>query len=290
MSVQAEPRQRWETSQRAVETFARTVAIGGLSGFVAGLIAGGVGSRLAMRVSGILTEPAFRSVLTENDNVVGEITVGGTAILILVAGFFGAAGGLLYVAMRPWMADAGRWRGLAFGVVLLAILGSLILEADNPDFHLFGPPGVNVAMFASIFVIFGLLLPPSERMLRALPPPSLSSWTIPLPIPAEWSVFGLGSFAVYGFGIILAIMAVSFAIHSVTVGDRASAHFLLAYGLFALPIASVLLTRITGQFRRLSDLRGRPGALLVALALFVVPVAFGTYVVARAIADIFSAA
>ena len=290
MSVHAEPRQRWEMSQRAIEAFTRTVAIGALSGFVAGLIAGGVGSRLAMRVSGILTEPAFRSVLTENDNVVGEITVGGSAILILVAGFFGAAGGLLYVAMRPWMADAGRWRGLGFGVVLLAILGSLILEADNPDFHLFGPPGVNVAMFASIFVFFGLLLPPSERMLRALPPPSLSSRLIPLPIPAAWSVFGLGSLAAHGFGVILTIMTVSFAIHSVTVGERASAHFLLAYALFALPIASVLLTRITGQFRRLSDLRRHPGTLLGALALFVVPVAFGTYVVAQAIADIFNAA
>ncbi len=127
MSVQAEPRQRWEMSQRAIEAFARTVAIGALSGFVVGLIAGGVGSRLAMRVSGILTEPAFRSVLTENDNVVGEITVGGTAMLILLGGIFGAAGGLLYVAMRPWVAEAGRWRGLVFGVVILALLGSLII-------------------------------------------------------------------------------------------------------------------------------------------------------------------
>ncbi len=290
MSVQAEPRQRWEMSQRAIEAFARTVAIGALSGFVIGLIAGGVGSRLAMRVSGILTEPAFRSVLTENDNVVGEITVGGTAMLILLGGIFGAAGGLLYVAMRPWVAEAGRWRGLVFGVVILAILGSLIIEADNPDFHQFGPPVVNVATFASLFVFFGLLLPSSERLLRALPPPSLSSWLIPLPIPAKWSVFGLGSLAAHGFGAILTATVVAFAINSVTVGSRDAAHFLFLYGLFALPIASVLLTRITGQFHRLSDLRRHPGALLGALALFVVPVAFGTYVVVQAITGIYSAA
>jgi len=290
MSVQSEPGQRWETYRRGIEAFARTVIIGALTGFVAGLIAGGVGSRLAMRISGILTEPAFRRVLTENDNVVGEITVGGTAVLILLGGIFGAAGGLLYVAMRPWVAEAGRWRGLVFGVVILAILGSLIIEADNPDFHQFGPPVVNVATFASLFVFFGLLLPTSERLLRALPPPSLSSWLIPLPIPAKWSVFGLGSLAAHGFGAILTATVVAFAINSVTVGSRDAAHFLFLYGLFALPIASVLLTQITGQFRRLSDLRRHPSALVGALALFFVLVAFGIYIVVRAIADIFSAA
>ena len=225
MSVQAEPRRRLETSRRAIEAFARTVTIGALAGFAAGLIAGGVGSRLAMRISGILTEPAFRGVLTENDNVIGEITVGGTASLILLAGIFGVAGGLLYVAMRPWVADAGRWRGLAFGVVLLAMLGSLIIKADNPDFHQFGPPAVNVAMFASLAVLFGLLLPPFERILRALPPPSLSSRLIPLPIPATWSVFGLGSLAAHGIGMILTATVVAFAIQSVTAGERASGHF-----------------------------------------------------------------
>ena len=47
---------------------------------------------------------------------------------------FGAGGGLFYAAVRHWLADLGRWRRLAFGVLLLAILGNAVVDGANEDF------------------------------------------------------------------------------------------------------------------------------------------------------------
>ena len=61
--------------------------------------------------------------------------------------------------------------GLVFGVLLLAVLGSAI-EGDNFDFYVFGPRTLNVAMFASLFILFGLLVAPLfDFVNRALPAP-----------------------------------------------------------------------------------------------------------------------
>ena len=289
MSVQAEPSPSWETSRRAIEAFARTVTIGALTGFVAGLIAGGVGSRLAMRISGILTEPAFRRVLTENDNVVGEITVGGTFFLVFFGGFIGVFGGLAYAAMRPWVAGARRWRGLTFGALLLAIFGWGLIEGDNPDFHLFGPPVLNIVMFASLFVLFGLLVAPIfEWTQRTLPSPSFRRRFGLLPLPIDYSPWRIGSLGAQGFGLFLAVMIV---VAAVGVGfgedgDNRDFRALPAYVLLVLPIASVLCARAAGRFQRLSDLGPHRGALTAALVVLMLPVIAGVVLNVRAIAEI----
>ena len=112
--------------------------MGTLSGFAAGLIVGGIGSRIAMRIVAITAGDADQGAITDAEATVGEITAGGTIFLVLLGGFVGALGGLVYLGVRHWVADAGPWRGLAFGVVLAVIYGSSIVEGDNPDFRRFG--------------------------------------------------------------------------------------------------------------------------------------------------------
>jgi hypothetical protein len=68
-----------------------------------------------------------------------------------------------------WLAPLGRWRGLLFGLGLLGLAGSLILDSANSDFIILRPPLLNVAMFAALFVIFGIaLVPVFDRTLRWL--------------------------------------------------------------------------------------------------------------------------
>jgi hypothetical protein len=146
------------------------VAAGSLSGILVGIIVGGLGSRLAMRVSAMAADDFVQGVTTANGNRVGDITLDGTIGLIIFGSVFpGILGGLLYASVRPWLVRFGRWRGLVFGLGLLGLLGSLVLDQSNSDFVILRPAVLNVAMFAALFVVFGIAaVPMFDRVLRFL--------------------------------------------------------------------------------------------------------------------------
>ena len=87
---------------------ARSVAVAALSGFAAGVIAGGIGSRVAMQIVAVASGPDLQGALTEAEATVGEITAGGTFFLLVFGGFISVIGGLAFLALRPWVANAGR--------------------------------------------------------------------------------------------------------------------------------------------------------------------------------------
>ncbi len=179
----------------------REIAAGSLSGIAVGIVVGGLGSRLVMRLSAMAAGSLVQGVTTANGNRVGEITVGGTIGLIIFGGVFtGIFGGLLYASVRPWLAPFARWRGLIFGLGVLAIAGSLILDAANSDFIVLRPPLLNVAMFAALFPIFGIALAPVfDRTLRVLAKDSLTTGALALLGVVLAALFvGLG--LVSGFG------------------------------------------------------------------------------------------
>jgi hypothetical protein len=148
----------------------KEVAAGSLTGIVVGIIVGGLGSRLVMRLSAMAADSFVQGVTTSNGNRVGDITLSGTIALVVFGGIFaGMLGGLLYASVRPWLVRFGRWRGLIFGLGLLGLAGSLILDQANSDFIILRPALLNVAMFAGLFVIFGLaVVPVFDRVLRFL--------------------------------------------------------------------------------------------------------------------------
>jgi hypothetical protein len=144
-----------------------SVAVGTLAGVVAGL-ATGLGSRFAMRIAGF-TARATGGV-TEGGFTVGEITLGGTIFLCLFSGFLGIWGGLAYQALPPWpRPKSARVRGLGLGVLFLVMFGSVVIESVNPDFRVIGFPTLNVVTFASLFMLFGVVLVPlADRFQIAL--------------------------------------------------------------------------------------------------------------------------
>ena len=138
---------------------ARHLGLATLAGAIAGVVVGGLLGRLVMRISGFVAGPSLVGVTTENGNRVGDITFAGTLALVIFAGLpFGVLGGMLYAIVEPWLRRAGRWRGVAYGAGLLLAIGFLVLDPDNFDFARFGLPVLNVAMFAALFVIFGVVL------------------------------------------------------------------------------------------------------------------------------------
>jgi hypothetical protein len=146
---------------RTVLGLARYVAVLGLAGLFTGILIGGVGGRLFMRIAGAVGGEAARGATTEAGFTVGEITFGGTLALAVGAGIFvGIVGAAFYVVLRPWLAWAGPWRGVAFGIVLFA-LGSAtsdVLNPDNVDFVILGNEVLVLSMILLLFVGFGVVI------------------------------------------------------------------------------------------------------------------------------------
>ena len=133
------------------------IGISLLAGLAAGIVAGGIGSRLAMRIVALLAPPEDQGALTDAEARVGEISLDGTLFLLLAGATLGLFGGLLYLALRRWMPGGTLGKGLAFGALLLILFGHVIIEGGNPDFRQFVPSPVSVGLFASLFIAFGLI-------------------------------------------------------------------------------------------------------------------------------------
>lgn len=217
-----------------VETAAglRSLAVATFSGFLCGVVALGIGCRLAMRIVALLASDADQGTLTDAEAIVGDVTVGGTIFLALLGGAAGTIGGLLYLAVHRRLAWAGRWRGVVFGGLLLAIFGSALVEGSNPDFDRFGIPIVNVAMFGSLFVFFGVVIAPVyDNLQRAVP-------------AATAGVAGYALFLVQAAGLLLMVPATSIVL--LVLGREADPRGLLllvTMGYLLLVAPSTLLVR-----------------------------------------------
>jgi hypothetical protein len=136
---------------------ARHLGTASLSGVIAGVVVGGLLGRVVMRVSGFTAGPALVGVHTAGGNRVGDITIGGTLALVVFVGLSaGLIGGITYAVVEPWLRRARPWHGVAYGVALLLAFGFTVLDPSNFDFTRFGVRLLNVAMFAVLFVIFGV--------------------------------------------------------------------------------------------------------------------------------------
>lgn len=134
------------------------VTVAAVSGVTSGILVAGAGGRLAMRLLAATAGDAAQGRITEAEEVVGEITVGGTiGFVLFTALFFGAATGALFLLIRRWL-PAGRLGGLAFGGLLLVVAASRIepLRKDNPDFDIVGPGWVSIVVFAALVVAHGM--------------------------------------------------------------------------------------------------------------------------------------
>ena len=126
-------------------------------GFIAGLIAGGVGSRIAMRVMAVTSNASVQGIKTDFGATVGEITPDGTLFLLLAGCVIGILGGLIFLAVGRWLPGKGWLRGLLFGGLLLAVFGRLIIDPENRDFVFLDPAALAIGMFGGIFMGYGLL-------------------------------------------------------------------------------------------------------------------------------------
>lgn len=129
-------------------------------GLVAGVLVLGFGSRLLMRLLAATSSTAAQGRLTDADEVVGEITLGGTMFLVAGVGMFGGLAGVLgFSVLRRWLPR----RSLAAGALGSTIGAGLVarptgvLDPDNHDFTLLSPAWLAVVLVVAMLLMFGLL-------------------------------------------------------------------------------------------------------------------------------------
>jgi hypothetical protein len=76
------------------------------------------------------------------------------------------AGGLAYVAVRRWLPISRT--GLVFGLLVLAVSGRLLVNPGNVDFVILDPAWLGITMFASLPILFGLLVVPLQGKLEPI--------------------------------------------------------------------------------------------------------------------------
>ena len=91
----------------------RDIARGGIAGLAVGIVVGGLGGRVAMRLIALLI-PESTGSFTENGNRIGDITLGGSFALIVFGGLFvGIFVATIWVVVSPWLPRSLGLRVLA---------------------------------------------------------------------------------------------------------------------------------------------------------------------------------
>ena len=228
-------------------TSLRRTAIAAVASGIAGVLVGGVGSRLVMRIAA-LAAPEARGLLTENGNVIGEITLAGTVALLVFGGIGSAiVGAGAFVVFEPWLPRRTVPRGLILGGFLLAFGGTLVIDPANPDFVLLGNRPLTVFLFSSLFLAFGLVASGTAALLDRWIPSAASfsprwwAFTTAVGLPVIPGLMSVALVVAPGFGLALVgsrvAVAAARALERRGRDRRARVLFVVATGPVALVLA-----------------------------------------------------
>jgi hypothetical protein len=217
---------------------------------IAGVLVGGLGSRLVMRLAA-LAAPEVRGTVTENGNIVGEITLEGTVALMIVAGLSSTVlGSGVFVVARPWLPRRTFPRGLVLGAFLLALTGTAVVDAANADFVILDDRLLNVTMFSSLFLAVGLVASSAITVLdRRVPSaaslsPRMWALTAVLAIPVVPGLIGV-AFA-FGWQHGVPLIGAWIATVSAPAIDRGGRHGLAQFLRTGAAAAMAVVVGLTG--------------------------------------------
>jgi len=121
------------------------VMASGLVGLATGGLVCGIGGRLAMRAVAII------------GGIDTEFSVGGTVAIMVIGAIIGLIVGLVYGILRHFIPLRGLGKGLAFGVVLAALISLPFFGAPVGEL-LLATPAVGAALFGVIGLVYALAL------------------------------------------------------------------------------------------------------------------------------------
>ena len=159
-----------------------------LGGVGVGAVVFGLGSRVAMRVVGMMASPEHTGEQTAF-GIVGRVTLAGVVGLVVFGSIAGLFCGLLYLAARSLLPGGWMARGLIFGLFLLVPIGIIIITSSRSDFDL-ASPRLILAIFGGMVLLDGLV--------TALVMERLGRRSLPAPRPRPLGYVVLGAIASLG--------------------------------------------------------------------------------------------
>jgi hypothetical protein len=144
-----------------------------VSGIVSGVLVGGLGSRLMMRIMAATSGASAQGRITQADEVVGRVTSGGTVGLLIFVGIgSGVLGALIYAIAGRFLPRRAWASGLVLGLLVLGLFARRDpLSPDNRDFTILSPVLLAVLLIAALFLLYGVTLAAlSARLERIYPP------------------------------------------------------------------------------------------------------------------------
>ena len=183
----------------------RLAVIGSLAGLLAGVLIGGIGSRLAMRL--VALAASRHPVLTPE-----------TFFVLLMAAVAGTGLGLLFIVVRPRLPGAGVRKGVAFGLGLLVLIGVPFFWDGTVRFDSElreGPLPLGIGLFSLLFLGYGVVVAALTGLLdRFLP---AASRRRPGSVIA-YSIVALMSLPVGLLGLVLILVGLFALVHYVITG------------------------------------------------------------------------
>ena len=160
-------RRRQPRDDTVLAAFAASGVIAAGVGGVAGLVWGGIGGRIAMRVVFLTSNEHVRGVTSDDGFEIGTIS-GATIFLLIFTTILGGIAGFGVGIIR--MVTSGPTWAVAIGTSLAgaSFAGAGIVHTDGVDFRLLDPLWLTVGLFVLIPGLWGAtVVVVTERLLRS---------------------------------------------------------------------------------------------------------------------------
>lgn len=158
-----------------------------VAGVPAGVLIGGIGSRLAMLLLRVTSPEHVIGRTSDDQFTIGQFTLGGTYALLAIGALVGVIGAGLYQWVAPWLIGPRWFRRLTVGLACGAVVGSMLLHADGVDFTILTPTWLAITAFIAIPAVFGVGIAVAVDHVRATTPPVAPDrryWVLPIGLTA----------------------------------------------------------------------------------------------------------
>lgn len=192
------------------------------AGVMCGVLVLGLGSRLMMRVMAATSPASAQGRLTDAEEIVGEVTIGGTVAFVMFIGVpSGMVAAWLWFALRRWLPDRSLWAGLiAAGLAGLLVRPSGLIDPDNRDFVILSPVWLAVVFSAGLVVLFGVSFAVlADRWSAHWPKLGATPAGVAAPVPMV-GVFALSVLVV--MPALIMVVGVAFVVWRPALGERTS--------------------------------------------------------------------
>lgn len=162
--VAAEPALGSERS--SITRSAGTLAAGVSSGFIAGLLIGGVGGRVAMFILRLTSDASVLGVESDDGFIIGRFSLS-TLFLLLATAFLGSLGGVFYLVVRGWLPTRARVPLMAGYFAVVGGAAVISGKEGGTDFTQLAPLPLAIGFFIAIPALYGVAMSlMAERFLR----------------------------------------------------------------------------------------------------------------------------